>query len=514
MSADATVSERRTRPPYWRACPPDPGVQGRPEFRGARRYHVGTVRSPLAALRALSGRIVIAIVVCMGLMGVVVFQANRYIDDEVAKIPRVSVATAPTSSGAMNYLIIGSDTRDFVKSAGDKQSFTDANTTVDGPARSDTMMVLHADGAQSYAVSFPRDLWVNVPGHGSEKINAAYNNGPQSVIDTLKSNFNVDIHHYLEVNFKTFEDIVNAVGSVPVYFPYPARDQLSGLDNVWVAGCYHLDGPAALSYVRSRHLEYEINGKWVPSDPLSDLDRIQRQQDFIKKLGAIAVRQTLNHPLLAPGLADKMIPNLKADPGFNRAAFNQLVEAFIGLSSGTSGGPTFTTLPWDGPASRGGGQSVLLVKQPEADAVLAVLRGEAPIPTPTTTTVAGPAPTASLRPSDVRVKVLNASGVQGAAGTASNALVNLGFPSGGIGNDPRGTIDHTEIRYAPGDAAKAQLVAASVPDAQLVADSTLPGTDVVVALGKGFKGIGAAAAATTAAPAATPTTLSPEAACN
>ena len=423
----------------------------RPNSAAGRRYDGHTVRSPLAALRALSGRIVIAIVVCTVVMGAAVFQVNRYIDDEVAKIPRVSVTTAAaTSTGATNFLIIGSDTRSFVKSEADKKAFTDADTTADGPARSDTMMVLHADGEQSYAVSFPRDLYVSVPGLGKQKINAAFNKGPQLVIDTLKADFNVDIQHYLEVNFKTFEDIVNAVGSVPVYFPHPVRDQYSGLGPTLVAGCYHLDGAPSLAYVRSRHLEYLIDGKWVDASGRSDIDRIQRQQDFIKKLGGIAVRSTLDDPLIAPDLADKMIPHLTADPGFDRAAFNQLVQAFIGLSGG-SGGPTFQTLPWELGNTSG---SFLLVKEPEADAMLAVLRGEAPIPAPTTApaTSAGTGPTTapSVRPVDVRVKVLNASGVKNAAGDTSQHLSQLGFVPGGADNDPRGTVDRSEIRYAAG----------------------------------------------------------------
>jgi LCP family protein required for cell wall assembly len=473
------------------------------------------VRSPLSALRALSGRVVIAIVVCAVLMGAAVFQINNYIDDEVGKIPRLALTTAPASGSGTNFLIIGSDTRSFVKSAGDKQAFTDADTTADGPARSDTMMVLHADGKASYAVSFPRDLMVNVPGLGKQKINAAFNKGPQLVIDTLKSDFDVDIQHYLEVNFKTFEDIVNAVGSVPVYFPYPARDEVSGLHNVWVAGCYHLDGAPALAYVRSRYLEYFIDGKWQNASPQADIDRIQRQQDFIKKLGSIAVTKTVDDPMIAPDLADKMIPNLTADTGFDRAAFNQLVQAFLGLS-GTSGGPTFETLPWKRGNSSG---SFLTVKEPDADAVLAVLRGQAPIPTTTTAAPAdggsGSSGTAapSLKPSDVRVKVLNGSGIQNAAGNTSQALSGKGFVSGGAENDPRGSIDHTEIRYVSSDQAKAQLLATYVPDAQLVPDSSLSGSDVVLALGKNFNGLGNGETATTSAPAATPTTLSPEAAC-
>jgi LCP family protein required for cell wall assembly len=475
------------------------------------------VRSPFAALRALSGRIVIAIVVCALLMGAAVFQINRYIDDEVAKIPRVQLTTAAASSTGTNFLIIGSDTRSFVASEADKEAFTDQDTTADGPARSDTMMVLHADGKDSYAVSFPRDLQVNVPGLGEQKINAAFNNGPQAVIDTLKADFDVDIQHYLEVNFKTFEDIVNAVGSVPVYLPYPARDQFSGLGPTLVGGCYQLDGAPALAYVRSRFLEYYIDGKWQDASPQADIDRIVRQQDFVKKLGRIAVDRTLDDPMIAPDLADQVIPNLTVDTGFDRAAFNQLVQSFIGLS-GTSGGPTFETLPWERGNAAG---SFLTVKQPEADAVLAVLKGQAPIPTPTTTapadTDSGSGTTAApagVRVSDVRVKVLNGSGVQGAAGNTSQSLTGKGFVSGGSDNDPRGTVDQSEIRYASSDFAKAQLLATYVPGAKLVADTSLSGTDVVLVLGKNFQGLASTPTATTGAGAApTATTLSPEAAC-
>jgi polyisoprenyl-teichoic acid--peptidoglycan teichoic acid transferase len=440
-----------------------------------------------------------------------VFGANQYIDSKLAGIKRVSVATAAPSVGGVNYLIVGSDSRAFVNSAAAASAFGDPNSQTG--QRSDTMMVLHAEGSQSYVVSFPRDLWVTIPGHGDMKLNAAFNDGPQEVIDTLKADFNVDIQHYLEFNFPAFQDIVNAVGSVPVYFPYPARDQYSGLGPTLVAGCYHLDGPSALAYVRARHLEYYENGRWVASDPLSDLDRIQRQQNFIKKLGAIAVRQTLSDPFLAPGLVDHIIPNLTADPGFDRAAFNQLVQAFKGLAQGT-GGPIFTTLPWGGPTTRGGGQSVLLVKHPDADAVLAVLRGQAPIPSPTTTPTSTNVATASpVSPANVRVAVFNGSGVQGAAGTASNAFNHLGFATGSVRNNPAGLVQHSEVRYAPSAEAKAQLVARYITGAQLVTDPTLSNTDIVVVIGKNFTGV---ATTTTTSPPAAPTSanLSPEAACN
>jgi LCP family protein required for cell wall assembly len=470
-------------------------------------------------MRALSGRVVIAIVLCAVVMGAAVFRINNYIDDRIAKIPRVHVNVAPASSTGTNFLIIGSDTRSFVKSEADKQAFTNADTTADGPARSDTMMVLHVDGDTSYVVSFPRDLMVDIPGLGRQKINAAFNKGPQLVVDTLQSDFNIPINHYLEVNFKSFEGIVNAVGGVPMWIDHQMRDQLSGLQPfAYGPGCYRLDGATALAYVRSRHLEYYENGEWVDASGRADIDRIQRQQDFIKRLGRVAVQRASDDPTIAPQIADNLIPNLTADQAFDRDAFNELVRAFMGLSDGAGTGPVFETLPWDMGDSSG---SYLVEKQPDADAVLAVLRGQAPVPTTTTappTTGSGAGTggaggtTSSVRPSDVRVIVRNGSGVQGAASNTVQDLQGKGYVNGGAQNDPRGTVDHSEIRYAAADLAKAQLLAGIVPGAQLVEDTSLSGTDIVLVLGKDFHGLGSTATTTTA-PEATTTTLSPEAAC-
>jgi hypothetical protein len=159
--------------------------------------------------------------------------------------------------------------------------------------------------------------------------------------------------------------------------------------------------------------------------------------------------------------------------------------------------------------------SFLLVKQPEADAMLAILRGQAPIPTPTSAPAGdggtGATTPTGVRPVDVRVWVRNASGVDGAAGNTSQKLTQLGFVQGNADDDPRGMVDHSEVRYASGDRAKAELVRSYVPGAELQEDTTLSGTDVVLVLGKNFEGVGATA--TTAAPAAPTTTLSPEAAC-
>ncbi len=463
----------------------------------------------------MSGRIVVALVVCGALVVVGLFAANRYINRELDKIPRVALNTAPSTGNGINYLIVGSDSRAFVDDASQRSEFGTAEEN--GPPRSDTLMVLHADGDHSYAVSFPRDLWVNIPGHSPAKINAAFNDGPQKVVDTLASDFGVPINHYLQVDFKTFQTVVDAIGGIPIYVPYPARDANTGFGPTTTAGCFVLDGAQALAYVRSRsgdndnYLQYNINGKWVQADPVPDIGRIERQQAFIKKLGRLAVQRMLADPMNAPHLVESVIPNLTADRGFDRNAADALVRSFLTLTRGDDNGIAFNILPADGARSPDG-QDILKIKEPEADALLAVLRGQSSAAPPTTTAPPSSTttPARNLRPFDVRVEVMNGSGVQGAAANTAAQLARLGFVNGGVGNDPRGTIVHTEVRFGVGNDARAQLVASHVPGSQLVPDSTLSGSTVVLSIGKGFKGV---TTTTAAPPATTAPPASPAATC-
>ena len=148
------------------------------------------------------------------------------------------------------------------------------------------MMVVHIDPGKrtGVLVSFPRDLWVPIPGHGTNKINAAFAfGGPQLAIETIKQDFDIPISHYLEVDFAGFRDIVNAIGSVPIYFPTPARDHNTGLIIPHAPDATTSTATQALAYVRSRYYEYTQNGQWQ-YDPTSDLGRIERQQYFIRSL--------------------------------------------------------------------------------------------------------------------------------------------------------------------------------------------------------------------------------------
>ena len=121
--------------------------------------------------------------------------------------------------------------------------------------RSDVMMVVHVVPAldTAFVVSFPRDTEVDIPGHGHNLLNAAFAfGGPALTIKTFEQDFGIPIQHYLAVDFLGFEKIVDAIGHVKIYFPTPARDFYTGL-NQPVAGCMSLNGVEALEYARSRH---------------------------------------------------------------------------------------------------------------------------------------------------------------------------------------------------------------------------------------------------------------------
>jgi LCP family protein required for cell wall assembly len=461
---------------------------------------LGTVNSAGRSARALFGRIGVALLLCFALTGAGVYWVNNYIDEEIDRIPRIALTTSTVEQHGTNFLIVGSDTRQFVDNADDAATFGDP--AKETGQRSDTMMVLHANGDRSYAVSFPRDTWVSIAGQGNAKLNAAFNSGPQTLIDTLQQTFNIPINHYLEVDFRSFSGLVDAIGGVPVYMEHTTKDEQTGLLVPFPNTCYQFDGAQALAYVRSRYPQYFINGKWVDGSGLADLDRIDRQQAFVKTLGRVAMERALDNPRIAPDIADNVIPNLHADEGFDRTAFNALARAFVGLGTAEETSIEFTTLPTER-ATRGG-QDAQVVVQAEADPMLAILRGDV-VPEPPATTTVDDGDTAAPSgptPSDVRVTVRNGSGVANQAGTTLNDLGNRGFVRGTPENNPSGNIARSEVRYRPGDEAKAALVAAYVKGgADLVADSSLS-SDVVLVVGRSFSGVADTPTAAPAAPAA------------
>ena len=287
------------------------------------------------------------------------------------------------------------------------------------------MMVLHVDPDKktNLLVSFPRDLLVTDPATGRKvQINGLFNNGPQPVIDMLNKDFGVEVHHFVQIDFQAFIGVVEAVGKIPVYFPYPARDQYSGL-NIPYAGCQPLDGNAALAYVRSRHLEYEKNGRWTDASPRADLDRITRQQDFIRKLASYASAKAGQNPLDALDIANAIVPKLHVDAQLSKDNILRLVKTFRNVDPKQPGALEMVTLPNVASTAQPGR---LDVQQPEADQLLARLRAFG----------GDPAKTPTVREADTVVSVLNGSDKPGEAGKTIAKLQLRGFGPGAVGNAP------------------------------------------------------------------------------
>lgn len=438
---------------------------------------------------------------------------------QVTKIDLGGVLSQSGSNEPMTVLLVGSDTRAGLSQAGDTKSFGNASQV--GGQRSDTIMLLHVDPKSQHAaiLSLPRDLWVPIAGtSGKNRINSAFDNGPEPLIKTIQQDFNIPIDHYAEVDFDSFRQIVNSIGGVQVPFAAPARDwgfdentgtthNLSGLDipqsllnSSNPPGCVNLTGNQALSYVRSRHYQLYENGRWV-SDPLSDLGRIQRQQDFIRRVMRKAVSKGTSNPLTLNALVSAGVKNLTIDKGFSLSTISSLARRFQSLDPSKV---EMMTLP--NVSANVGGASVLLPKQPDAQQTIdRFLGGDQ-----------ATSPAANIPPSSISVRVLNGSGVAGQASDTRGALGQAGFIILGTGDSSH--VYTTTIDYAPGQKAKADVLARYVNgkvNEQEV--STLTGVDTELITGSTFQGVNASGVpttTTTAPPSAAPkattsTTASP-----
>ena len=222
----------------------------------------------------------------------------------------------PADPEARNFLITGSDTNACV----------DPNSPWAGAAdparenlgnRSDTIMVMRVDPSTNGAavLSFPRDLWVDIPGKGDSRINAAYVQDDYSLLaQTLYDNFGIIVDHYIQVDFCAFKRIVEAVGGVKVPFEYAVRDANVGIDIE--AGCHTFGGDEALAYVRSRHLKWiDKNGR-AREDRAADLGRISRQQDFLRRVLQAALEKGLFDPAVARALIESLQTDVVTEAGF------------------------------------------------------------------------------------------------------------------------------------------------------------------------------------------------------
>ena len=407
-----------------------------------------------------------------------------YVQRKLDAIARLELPTLGEDRGSvMNVLLVGSDTRANLEGSV-AAGFGKGEV---GGQRSDTMMILHVDARTQKAaiVSVPRDLYVPIAGTNfSDRVNVAFAlGGPDQLIATVQQAFDITIHHYVEVDFVGFKDIIDTVGGVTVYVPYPVRDSGSGLD-IGREGCFELDGQQGLSWVRSRSMEFLIDGTWQ-ADARGDLGRIERQQDFIRRMMKKAVSSGLSNPLQLNRLISIGVEDVTFDSGLSTKDITALARRFSSLDPDRVLLSTFPTAPADID-----GNSVLKLQTAQAQPMIDMLNGQGQVDS-TPTTAPAPSTTAlpGVKASDVEVRVLNGVGTPGAAAKAATTLTASGYVVADKGDAPALTAK-TTITYAAGQLAKAQLLqGALLSPATLREDATLQSVDVTLVLGRDYTGL-------------------------
>jgi LCP family protein required for cell wall assembly len=390
------------------------------------------------------------------------------------QIPRYDVDTSEAiGDEPLNYLVVGSDSRAVVdEDDPDAAGFLDGTENGSGQ-RADVIMVMrvYPEGDRLEILSIQRDLWVPISGTGERsRINSAYGGeaGAQQLIDTIEANLNIPIHHYAEIDFRGFQDLVDQLDGVPMYFDTPFRDKNSGL---WIGepGCTTLDPEQALALVRSRHLEYlDDDGDWV-KDPTGDHGRIARQQIFMRyALAQARGRASLTNPKEYNDLIGVAIDHVHLDQDVEVTKLAAVAQRFAEFEGDTI--ETFA-LPVED-FTTNGGAAVVRLNEAEAQRVLNIFRGEDPD---------------AISPAMADLTILNGSGVKGQAALAQEAFEAIEFNVTRVGDVPGGPLVETEVRYAPGNEVLASLVERHLTSGGvLVEDETLTGFEVVVQTGTGF----------------------------
>mgnify|MGYP002818979512 CR=1 FL=1 len=341
-----------------------------------------------------------------------------------------------------------------------------------GVALADAIMLLRLDPHLGTAalVSLPRDLHVMIHREGvpvrEEKLASALlvggmELGAPTLVETVTRNFGVPIHDFVVVDFLGFEEVVDEIGGVAVWFPHPARDVGSGL-YVSEAGCTMLDGRAGLAFVRSRKLELFVDGRWQRVGVWNDLERNQRQQDFLTLALEEVIDSGARSLIVRDDLIEAAARSVVLDDRLTMRTLLGLGRAFSGFDPDDLDRhvlPVYDDVV---------GSSSVLRLRPEARRVFDVFRG------------------ITLRPEDVPVRVVDARGPVDESVPAHAQLVLKGFP---VETASAEAVEATEVRAHREDFAAAVLLGQMVTPTPRFTFTNEPGASggpVELVLGRDF----------------------------
>ena len=322
-----------------------PGRRAAPTRR--RRPLVRALAGTAAGLLAVA--VVLAVVVSVFIGGL----AQRYDAGRTVLEDPFPTGGRPTpTDGAEDVLLIGSDSRERHDPDGDRA----------GGGRSDTLMLAHvpADRSGVYLMSVLRDSWVDVPGHGRAKINAAYSwGGVPLTVQTVEQLLDVRIDHVAEIDFAGFVGMTDALGGVTV----DSSQAFEARGHHFVQGPNRLDGDAALAFVRERY-----------SFPDADHTRVRNQQAFLRGLlQGVLSRGTLTDAGRIRSFVSATSEYLSVDEGLT---FSRLAELGWSLRGIRPDDLHTTTLPSAGGGTSTDGQSYVEVDATALPALTEALRSD------------------------------------------------------------------------------------------------------------------------------------------
>ena len=249
------------RPPQQLQQRYQPQQAQQPPRRHSRPHSRRKKTNPVKRFFGCAGIFVLVVVVCSLIFAL-------WADTRLTRVDALPDEQVANTSGT-NWLLVGSDSRQGL-SEEDQQALGTGGDV--GEGRTDTIMLLHIPrSGQAQLVSIPRDSYVEVPGFGMDKINAAFAyGGPKLLTQTVEGNTGLHIDHYAEIGMGGLANVVDSVGGVDICVAEPINDPLAGID--LQEGCQKLEGSDALGYVRTR------------ATAMGDLDRVQRQREFFAAL--------------------------------------------------------------------------------------------------------------------------------------------------------------------------------------------------------------------------------------
>ncbi|WP_075201318.1 LCP family protein [Leucobacter japonicus] len=286
--------------------------------------------------------------VLVGIGGIALFgvQLTHSFDGQVEVLTDAEVfpdeSTRPDVSdrGELNILVLASDSRGDVAEVTEDEESTGQ--------RSDVVMLVHVDAARQHVqvMSLMRDSWVDVPGHGPAKINAAMSwGGTPLAVQTIEQLLGVRIDHVALIGFEGFEQMTDALGGVSVYVPAPFAEGGFRFEQ----GQTDMQGKQALVFVRQRY-----------AFAAGDFQRVKNQQAFIRALANRAISGgTLTSPTKMAALVDAIARNLSVDRGFTS---QRMLEIGFSLGEIRPSNVAYFTVPASGTGMEGD-QSVVYIDE-------------------------------------------------------------------------------------------------------------------------------------------------------